>query len=186
MPGPYAWSNPPLWLDLLMSKAVIKDATVIHIVEAAMNRPGHILYCKIRHWQTITIRMCTPSTETPYGMSWIPGGGIQAETIFCQKSLRFESERVRINRFVVQHCPWHRNFSSNFSWSLYEASSHHAFARTIEPLGILYPRYSSAAWVMWGNAIELSVNDGVKRRHRKSTNTMALYLSNGHSLSQLH
>ena len=41
---------------------------------------------------------------------------------------------------------------------------YHAFARTIEPLGILYPRYSSAEWVQWGNAISKfhQGNDQVK------------------------
>ena len=49
IPGSYPWSNPPhLLLDFLISKAAIKEATVIHIVEAAMNRPGHIL--KLTNW----------------------------------------------------------------------------------------------------------------------------------------
>ena len=47
MPGPYPWSNPPHLLDFLISKAAIKETTVIHIVEAAIYRPGHILYRKI-------------------------------------------------------------------------------------------------------------------------------------------
>ena len=51
--------------------------------------------------------------------------------------------------------PLNRSLSIFIIYIVKGVCTYHAFARTIEPLGILYPRYSSAEWVEWGKAISI-------------------------------
>jgi len=73
-------------------------------------------------------------------VGWIPNGRVQAAILY--EPFWFELEWVRVNLFIVEHCPGPKAVKKLTTAQV--GVAHQAFGITVVPAGSLYPLYTSS------------------------------------------